>query len=65
LLFVQGKQIDLGAPTEVPSDGLAKKRRGRPATIGHFHDDEGSQDFPMIIFKPTFGKLPTPAKNIY
>ena len=64
MFFVQGKQIDLGAPAEVPGEGSAKRRRGRPANVGHFHDEDGPQHFLRIIFKPTLGQLNIPDKFI-
>ncbi|KAK1651369.1 hypothetical protein QYE76_069174 [Lolium multiflorum] len=39
---------------------MAKKRRGRPAKVGHFHDEPGPDHFLKIIFKPTFGRLIIP-----
>ncbi|XP_051219576.1 B3 domain-containing protein At1g49475-like [Lolium perenne] len=52
--------IKLGSPAEVPGEGPAKKRRGRPAKVGHFHDEPGLDHFLKIIFKPTFGRLIIP-----
>ncbi|KAK1614934.1 hypothetical protein QYE76_020451 [Lolium multiflorum] len=51
------EKIMLGSPTEVPDEGSAKKHRGRPTNVGHFHEDVGPNHFLCIIFKPTFGWL--------
>ncbi|KAK1628549.1 hypothetical protein QYE76_002864 [Lolium multiflorum] len=50
----------LGSPADVPDEGPAKKRRGRLANVGHFHEDVGLDHFLRIIFKPTFGRLMIP-----
>jgi hypothetical protein len=60
LFFWQTEKIMLGSPAEVPGEGPAKKRRGRPAKVGHFHDEQGPDHFLKIIFKPTFGRLIIP-----
>ncbi|KAK1631256.1 hypothetical protein QYE76_005571 [Lolium multiflorum] len=60
MFFWQTEKIMLGSPIEVPDEGPAKKRRGRPAKVGHFHEDAGSDHFLRIIFKPTFGRLMIP-----
>ncbi|KAK1678602.1 hypothetical protein QYE76_039450 [Lolium multiflorum] len=52
--------IMLGSPAEVPGEGPTKKHRGRPAKVGHFHEDAGPDHFLRIIFKPTFGRLMIP-----
>ncbi|XP_071683530.1 B3 domain-containing protein At1g49475-like [Lolium perenne] len=54
------EKIMLGSPTEVPSEGPTKKRRGRPSNVGHFHEDVGLDHFLRIIFKPTFIRLMIP-----
>ncbi|KAK1602295.1 hypothetical protein QYE76_016340 [Lolium multiflorum] len=54
------EKIMLGPPAEVPDEGPSKKRRGRPANVGHFHDKAGPDQFLRIIFKPTFGRLLIP-----
>ncbi|KAK1609930.1 hypothetical protein QYE76_033603 [Lolium multiflorum] len=54
----------LGAPAEVPGVGPSKKRRGRKANAGHFHDEVGPNQFVRIIFKPIFGQLPIPDKFV-
>ncbi|KAK1613086.1 hypothetical protein QYE76_036759 [Lolium multiflorum] len=60
LMFCKTKKIKLGSPAEVPGEGPTKKRRGRPAKVGHFHDEPGLDHFLKIIFKPTFGRLIIP-----
>ncbi|XP_051229928.1 B3 domain-containing protein At1g49475-like [Lolium perenne] len=54
------EKIMLGSPAEVPGEGTVKKRRGRPAKVGHFHDEQGPDHFLKIIFKPTFSRLIIP-----
>ncbi|KAK1679474.1 hypothetical protein QYE76_040322 [Lolium multiflorum] len=36
------------------------RRKGRPAKVGHFHEEVGPDHFLRIIFKPTFGRLVIP-----
>ncbi|XP_051220215.1 B3 domain-containing transcription factor VRN1-like [Lolium perenne] len=50
----------LGSPVEVPGEGPTKKHRGRPAKVGHFHEDAGPDHFLRIVFKATFGHLMIP-----
>jgi hypothetical protein len=38
--------------------------RGRPANVGHFHEEVGPENFIRIIFQPTLGMLPIPSKLI-
>ncbi|KAK1618660.1 hypothetical protein QYE76_024177 [Lolium multiflorum] len=54
------EKIMLGSSAEVPGEGPAKKRRVRPAKVGHFHDEPEPDHFLKIIVKPTFGHLMIP-----
>jgi hypothetical protein len=65
VFFVQGKQINLGAPAEVSCEDSAKRHRGRPANVGHFRDEDGPTHFLRIVFKLTLGQLPIPSNFIY
>ncbi|KAK1682965.1 hypothetical protein QYE76_043813 [Lolium multiflorum] len=60
VFFWQIEKIMLESPAEVPDEGSAKKRRGRPAKVGHFHEEAAPNHFLRIIFKPTFGRLMIP-----
>ncbi|XP_071676699.1 B3 domain-containing protein At1g49475-like [Lolium perenne] len=58
--LLQTEKIMIGSPAEVSDEGPAKKRRGRPANVGHFHEYVWPDHFFRIIFKPTFGRLMIP-----
>jgi hypothetical protein len=60
VFFWQTEKIMLGSPAKIPGEGPTKKRRGRTAKVGHFHEDAGPDHFLRIIFKPTFGRLMIP-----
>jgi hypothetical protein len=48
----------LGVHVEVPSEeGSRKRSRGRPPTIGHFHEDVSSIHFFKILMAPKIGVL--------
>nr|XP_051229182.1 B3 domain-containing protein At4g01580-like [Lolium perenne] len=54
------EKIMLGSPAEVLGEGPAKKRCGRPARVGHLHEEAGPDHFLKIILKPTVGRLMIP-----
>jgi hypothetical protein len=44
--------MDIGTLADVAGKWLTKSPGGRPANIGHFHDDEGPAHFLELIFQP-------------
>ncbi|KAM0877497.1 hypothetical protein ACQ4PT_035456 [Festuca glaucescens] len=51
----------LGVPVEVPSEeGSSKRPRGRPPTVGHFHEDVSTTHFCKVLMAPRIGVLLLP-----
>jgi hypothetical protein len=55
-------EVRLIVPVEVPSveEGSGKRPRGRPPTVGHFHDDVSPTHFCKILMALGIGLLPLP-----
>ena len=53
--------IQVGDMVEVPSEGgSTKRRKGRPAGVGHFHEENQGTHFIKVFFQSGLGMLPIP-----